>query len=105
MRVIKDNKIIEDNWTLYSESQLESGLPEGDVLLPYRFWKEYREKLVSRAEGKIAIVVQGEDDIEEIAAVAEEFELIAIDFPAFKDGRGYSQARILRDHHQYKGDI
>jgi uncharacterized protein (DUF934 family) len=28
-----------------------------------------------------------------------------VEFPAFKDGRGYSHARILREHHGYKGDI
>ena len=31
--------------------------------------------------------------------------MIAIDFPAFKDGRGFSQARLLRERYGYKGEI
>ncbi|MGH8539887.1 MAG: DUF934 domain-containing protein [Stenotrophobium sp.] len=31
--------------------------------------------------------------------------LIALEFPAFGDGRAYSQARLLRDRYGYKGDI
>ena len=105
LRVIKDKEIVDDSWTLYDESALESGLPEADAIVPYTYWKDHRDELSSREGAKLGIVVGGEDDIEEIAAEAEGFELIAIDFPAFKDGRGYSQARILRDHYHYKGDI
>ncbi len=31
--------------------------------------------------------------------------LIAVSFPKFRDGRGFSQARALREHHGYTGDI
>ena len=31
--------------------------------------------------------------------------LIAIEFPRFTDGRGYSVARMLRDRHQFKGEL
>ncbi len=31
--------------------------------------------------------------------------LIAIDFPVFNDGRGYSTAAVLRSRYQYRGDL
>jgi uncharacterized protein (DUF934 family) len=31
--------------------------------------------------------------------------LIAIDFPSFNDGRGYSTAAVLRSRYQYGGDL
>lgn len=30
---------------------------------------------------------------------------IEVDFPKFRDGRGFTQARALREHHGYTGDI
>lgn len=32
-------------------------------------------------------------------------ELIALDFPAFKDGRCYSHARLLRERYDYQGEL
>lgn len=32
-------------------------------------------------------------------------QLIALDFPAFPDGRAYSQARLLRDRYGFSGEI
>jgi uncharacterized protein (DUF934 family) len=40
-------------------------------------------------------------DIPELGRLA----LIAIEFPRFTDGRGYSVARMLRDRHQFKGEL
>ena len=33
------------------------------------------------------------------------FSTIILEFPAFKDGRAYSQARILRERYGYTGEI
>ncbi len=33
------------------------------------------------------------------------FSTIILDFPAFKDGRAYSQARLLRERYGYSGEI
>ena len=32
-------------------------------------------------------------------------DLVAINFPKFGDGRGYSKARLLRERHGYKGEL
>ena len=31
--------------------------------------------------------------------------LVAIDFPVFNDGRGYSTAAVLRSRYRYRGDL
>jgi uncharacterized protein (DUF934 family) len=44
----------------------------------------------------------------ELAAVLPrlgELAVIAVEFPKFRDGRGFSLARALREHHGYQGDI
>ncbi len=105
MRVIKDNKVVEDSWQIVDESELKSGLPGGDIILPYSYWQSNREVILSRNDGELGLLINGDDDIEELAEDLEFFAIIAIDFPAFKDGRGYSHARILRDHYNYTGDL
>ena len=35
----------------------------------------------------------------------EHFSVIALDFPAFGDGRSYSHASLLRQRYGYKGDL
>lgn len=41
----------------------------------------------------------------ELAAELASAPLIAIDFPVFTDGRGYSTARLLRERYGYQGEI
>ena len=41
----------------------------------------------------------------EIAADLDRFVLVALEFPVFRDGRAFSTARELREHHGFTGDI
>ena len=104
MRVIKDNKIIEDSWLQVLDATSVEKLAEEDVIVALAFWKDHRTDLLDR-EGQLGICVGIDDDVEDIVKDLEHFNLIAIEFPQFKDGRGYSSARILREHYNYEGDI
>ncbi len=104
MQVIKENKILEDNWQRLAEVNDAQDLPEGDLIIPYKYWQAHRSQLLDRA-GKIAICLDGDDATEEVAEYLDQFELIALNFPAFTDGRSYSHARLLRDRYGYKGEL
>lgn len=43
--------------------------------------------------------------LEGLASYIERLSLIIIEFPVFTDGRGYSQARRLRDEFGYRGEL
>ncbi len=101
MKIIKDKQIVDDNWHHISD---EDDIPSGDVIISYTRWKEQQAALAGH-DGRIAICVAGDDETEEVAEVAEQFEMIAIDFPTFRDGRGYSHARLLRDRFDFKGEL
>lgn len=45
------------------------------------------------------------DDPATIADELPHLSLVAVDFPSFTDGRGYSIARLLRDRHHYEGEL
>ena len=43
--------------------------------------------------------------MESIADDLQQFQVIALNFPVFSDGRNYSNARLLRDRYQYQGEV
>ncbi len=104
MRVIKDREIIEDSWQRIDATEIENKLPSGDIIVPFSYWLIHREDLIAR-EGRLGVCVNGDDETEDVAKDLKFFDIVALNFTAFKDGRGYSHARILRDHHSYEGDI
>ena len=104
LRVIKDKQVIEDDWTWLPAIDKDTAVPQGDVIVPLSYWLENREALSSR-DGKLAVCIKGEDSLHELVKNLKEFSLIALEFPAFKDGRCYSHASLLRDRFHYQGDL
>jgi uncharacterized protein (DUF934 family) len=41
----------------------------------------------------------------EIVVDLDRFQVIALEFPSFVDGRAYSYARLLRERHGYRGEL
>jgi len=104
VQLIKDQKIIEDNWQRITEIATDASLPTGDVIVPFAYWLENREALSSR-EGRLGVCIDGDNDIQEVVKNIEHFDLIALDFPAFVDGRSYTHARLLRDRYNFEGEL
>ena len=103
MKVIKNAEIIEDNWQLIREPHAEA-LPEGELIVPFKFWKE-NETLFAGRESGTGIWIDGSVDVEDIVDYLDRFPIIALDFPAFTDGRCYSHARLLKQRYHYSGDM
>ena len=55
--------------------------------------------------GLRGVVVEPGDNVDDLAAVLERASFIAISFPKFSDGRGYSHSRRLRKNMGYEGPI
>ncbi len=104
MKLIKDQKIVEDTWQRITEITEDASLPTGDVIVPFAYWLENREALSSR-EGMLGVCIDCDNDIQEVVKDIEHFDLIALDFPAFVDGRSYSHARLLRVRYNFEGEL
>ena len=102
MRVIKSDQVVTDLWERIADPALP--LPAGDLILPFAFWQAHRDALAGRA-GKIAVCLNGDDDLEAVADFLPLFEMIALEFPNFKDGRSYSHARLLRERFGFRGEL
>ena len=105
--LIKDRKLAADNWQLLKPA-VNAGLPPlppaGDVIVPLGLWRERCAELWSRRE-RLGVWLDSHEDPAVLAGDLDRFALIAVNFPAFGDGRGYSIARLLRERHGYQGEL
>lgn len=99
MQIIKDRQVSEDSWqVLPADAELPSN---GDVLVALSLWNS---GIARGRSGKVGLVLRPGDDVATIKSL-DQLSLIAIDFPKFTDGRGYSMARLLRERHGYTGEL
>jgi uncharacterized protein (DUF934 family) len=107
MALIRNRKLTQDQWKLLP-SLPEGGLPaipeHGRVIVPLAVWTALREQLLAREEG-VGVLLRPEDDPAAIARDLEHVEVIAVHFPSFTDGRGYSTARLLRERYGWRGEL
>ncbi|UCD69096.1 MAG: DUF934 domain-containing protein [Betaproteobacteria bacterium] len=99
MALIKDRKIICDTWRVL---EADEPIPEvGDVIVPLSVWGEQSQELSER-DGLTGVSLDPADDPADIGAMPT---LIAVHFPVFTDGRGYSTARLLRQRYGFAGEL
>jgi uncharacterized protein (DUF934 family) len=103
--LIKNRQIVQDEWRIMqSLEDYTASAPDESIVVPLQAWKEHRNVLLARL-GKTGVWLGPADDPAELFASAPLPELIAVHFPAFTDGRGYSTARLLRERHGFRGEI
>ncbi len=99
MNVIKDRKILEDAWHLVGDDE-----PAGPhAIVSLARWNASRAELLA-AGGPVGVVIRSNESALDLAAPGDA-ALVAVDFPAFTDGRGYTHARTLRTRLGYEGEI
>ncbi len=101
MQVIKNLQMQQDAWQLLRD--VPDPLPAGDLIFPFAYWSEHRSELAARSP--LGVCVSGDNALEELIPELDAIDLIALDFPQFTDGRCYSHARMLREHHGYRGEL
>ncbi|MBL4683178.1 MAG: DUF934 domain-containing protein [Nannocystaceae bacterium] len=102
MEIIRDQKIVQDSWR-----HIEDGDPvpeSGDVTVSLIRFGAERSDLDARS-GRDGVRVGPDEEIDTIIADLGKLPLIAVTFPKFTDGRGYSTARLLRGRHGYTGEL
>jgi len=104
VQIIKDQKIVDDNWQRLVEITADEIIPTGDIIVPFAYWLDNKEVLLKR-DSKLGVCIDGDDETEEVAKDLKHFDLIALDFPAFTDGRAYSHACLLRERYNFQGEL
>jgi len=105
--LIKDKSVAADPWLrleLGPDGALPHVPPEGDVIVPLALWQSQRDALLARP-GRLGVWLKSDDEPQAIAEDLRLFGVVAVDFPKFGDGRGYSTARLLRERYGWKGEL
>lgn len=102
MPLIRNGAIVEDRWKRLDD---DAALPgDGDVILSLGRLQANRDRIATRS-GETGVILPNSARAEEIEALLPHLSLIALEFPAFTDGRAYSQARQLRTKLGYTGEL
>jgi uncharacterized protein (DUF934 family) len=102
MAFYKDSAFSIDGWL-----RLEDGkeVPQdGHVILTLDQWQNY-QAAQPNANTPLGLFLPPNILLESLSIDFSRFSLIALQFPAYTDGRAYSMARQLRDDYHFKGEI
>jgi uncharacterized protein (DUF934 family) len=89
-----------DRWVLPAE---DTALPEGArPILPLA---TFLEQMDASNEGGFGVLIAPADDVTKLLPHLERIALVALTFPAFNDGRAFSQASLLRARLGYEGEV
>ncbi len=104
-RIIKNEQIIDESWHLLDKDASLEGLPNSDdLIVPLALWREHAHALKAR-DGGLGVWLDADEAVEDIADDLAHFQVVALNFPVFTDGRHYSSARLLRERYGYKGEV
>jgi uncharacterized protein (DUF934 family) len=105
--IIKARAVVADDWSVLrlDEGQAADSaeVPAGKVIVPLAVWQAQRAALEGRAG--IGVWLAPDERPEALKGDLDKFGVVAIDFPKFTDGRGYSLAFNLRKRLGYTGEL
>lgn len=101
MRVIKHGEVVTDQWVRVGDDE---ALPDMDVIVSLARLERDRDALLEHPR-MLGLAITGDDDLEQVLAWLPHVDLVALDFPVLKDGRNYSNARLLRERYGYSGEL
>jgi uncharacterized protein (DUF934 family) len=105
------HSVVADDWSVLRLSEGETPeaveVPAGKVIVPLKVWLAQRETLLARAgaTGAIGLWFASDELAQAVKDELGQFAVIAVDFPKFSDGRGYSIAYNLRKRLGYTGEL
>lgn len=100
--IYRNGRFEADDWVFVDD---DAEMPaEGAVFVSLRRWMAERDVLIG-CNTPIGVVVRAGEKVEDIAADINRFASLAVEFPQFTDGRGFSTARKLREEYGYEGEI
>ncbi len=103
-QIIRHRAVTQDNWQLLEQGSIGALPFSGDVIVPLDLWTSERDTLSFRL-GRIGVWLEADAEPAAIAPDLARFDVIAVRFGSFADGRGYTLARLLRERHGYRGEL
>ncbi|CAG9177426.1 DUF934 domain-containing protein [Cupriavidus respiraculi] len=107
--------IVDDAWTVLrgaegqapTDEQIAAAAAGQDpVLFPFTVWQAHKDGLLAdRSPAITGIWLAPEDEPGDVKAEFPRVSVLAVDFPVFRDGRGFSTAYLLRTRYGWSGQL
>jgi uncharacterized protein (DUF934 family) len=102
MPLVKNGKISGDAFIRVAD---DAEIPtDGAVLISAARFLDDPETL-SRRLGRTGVIWPNNRDVDDLVPYLDRLAVVALVFPTFRDGRAYSQARLLRERYHYRGEL
>jgi len=106
-QLLRDRRTVVDEWIYLDEVPADWRRPSGEtasVILPFDRWLAERETWIGGAD-RLGVRLDPADPVEALAVDLPRLALVALRFPGPAEGRGYTQARLLRERWGFTGEI
>jgi uncharacterized protein (DUF934 family) len=115
-RLLRDRQIVIDDWRYVAEAAAEAGEPQpaapqpaapqpaAPIIVTLAQWQLEPDAWLARGS-RLGLALKPADQVELIAADLQHFALIAAEFSGPAEGRGYTQARQLRERWKFRGEL
>ncbi|UGA42262.1 DUF934 domain-containing protein [Bradyrhizobium quebecense] len=102
MPLVKQGRLTTDLFVHVADGAELPG--DGAVLVTAERFLADPEALLRRP-GKLGVIWPNNRNLDELVPHLDRLASVALVFPTFRDGRAYSQARLLRERYGYDGEL
>ena len=107
-RLIRAGRVQADDFTTFDPPEgadlATVPLPAGPLIVPFALWAVRRDALLAR-DAPVGVQREPTADPAGLAQDLSRLAVVAIRFPKFTDGRGYSTAWLLRRRLGFAGEV
>jgi uncharacterized protein (DUF934 family) len=107
-QLLRNGQVVDDEWRYLAEIEGDaapaSEAAGADLIIPFDRWLAEREHWLKYA-GRLGVVLQPAHKVELLAPDTGHFDLIGAEFSGPSEGRGYTQARLLRERYKFDGEL
>ena len=100
-RLLRDGRIVDDDWLYLAEAEGDAAAP---LILTLAEWQGDRDEWLAQ-DRRLGVVLSPAHKVELLAPDIARFALIGANFSGPSEGRGYSQARELREQWKFAGEL
>jgi uncharacterized protein (DUF934 family) len=108
-RLLRDGRVVIDDWTYLAETADAPSPSVGEpiargLILTFDQWFADKAKWLGDT-GRLGVVLSPAHKVEQLAPDLARFQLIGAEFSGPSEGRGYTQARLLRERYRWNGEL
>ena len=100
-RLLRDGAVVDDDWSYLAEAGDNRA---ASLILTFAEWQSRPDDWTAR-DGRLGVVLLPSHKVELLAPHFSRFSLIGLEFSGPAEGRGYSQARMLREQWNFSGEL